>query len=383
MNMRKSTILITCAKGMVPVLREEVIALSFPVLSEKAAGVETAGTFDDAMKLNLHIRTGQRVLYFLTEFAARNADDLYAGLAQFPWEEYLYDDGYVSLTSSVDNPTIRDPRFANLKAKDAIVDRINGQYGRRPNSGPDCDKAVIYFHWKGTHCRVYADTSGEPLSKRGYRLHMTDAPMQESLAAGVVLATGWRDDGALVNPMCGSGTLAIEAALLAIGRAPGSFRTNYGFMHLKCFDRPAWEAMCEQALKAERKEVRHRIVATDINPSAVEAARKNARRAGVERFIEFGVCDFTKTPIPDESGVVIFNPEYGKRQGLENELKTVYWQIGNFLKRQCQGYTGFVFTGNLELAKNIGLRPGRRLLFYNGQIECRLIEFELFRRPAG
>ena len=383
MNLRKSTILVTCAKGIVPVLREEIIALSFPVLSEKPAGVETAGTFDDAMKLNLHIRSGQRVLYFLTEFAARDADELYAGLSQFPWEEYLYDDGYVSVASSVDNPTIRDPRYANLKGKDAIVDRINGQCGRRPNSGPDSDKAVIYFHWKGTHCRVYADTSGEPLSRRGYHVHPMDAPMQESLAAGVVLATGWRDDGFFVNPMCGSGTLAIEAALLAIGRAPGSFRTNYGFMHLKCFERPVWEAMREQARKTERKDAKYRIVATDINPAAIEAARKNAKRAGVDHLIDFSVCDYADTPIPEGGGVVVINPEYGRRQGIEKELKTVYWSIGNFLKRKCQGYTGFVFTGNLELAKNIGLRPGRRLLFYNGQIECRLIEFELFRRPAG
>jgi len=375
---KKSRIVITCAKGVPPFLKREILSSGFPVLSEGRAEVETEGTMEDTQKLNLLIRSGQRVLFLLESFGARTPDDLYKRVSRIGWEDYIPENSYFSVTSSVFNPTIKDSRFANVKCKDAIVDRIKEKRGRRPDTGPERNKIVVHLHWRGNTGQVFLDTSGEPLSRRGYRMIPLKAPMQETLAAAAILSTGWTGDGSFINPMCGSGTLAIEAALIGLDRAPGLSRGNYGFMHLKGFDEPSWKVL-RRKIRAEAKDrLNGRIIATDISQQSVEAAKKNAMTAGVDRFIEFGVCDFSETPIPNGGGMVILNPEYGERLGEAGELKEIYKRIGDFFKKKCQGYKGYLFTGNFDLAKRVGLRTKRRILFYNGPIECRLLEYDLY-----
>ena len=173
-------------------------------------------------------------------------------------------------------------------------------------------------------------------------------------------------------------TLAIEAALAGMNRASGILRDNFGFMHLKGFNESLWKELRTQAIKAAKKTLDCRIIATDIRRDAVEAARKNAAMAGVEQLIEFAICDYSETSIPDGSGIVILNPEYGERMGKVKELEGVYKGIGDFLKQKCRGYTGYIFTGNPDLAKKVGLRAKRRVPFFNGAIECRLLEYELY-----
>jgi putative N6-adenine-specific DNA methylase len=238
---------------------------------------------------------------------------------------------------------------------------------------------VVHLHWEQDRCEVWLDTSGEPLSRRGYRKIPLEAPMQETLAAAVILATGWDGKAPLVSPMCGSGTLAIEGALIASRQAPGILRQNFGFMHLLGFDPSAFEKQREEFKKAARQEAAGRIVATDIRPEAVEAARQNARTAGVEHLIEFQTCDFRESTVPEGEGIVILNPEYGERMGDAGKLGDIYKGIGDFFKNRCLGYRGYIFTGNLDLAKQVGLRTKRRIPFYNGPIECRLLEYELYR----
>lgn len=376
--MEKNKILITCAKGITPFLREEILLLGFPVISETVAGIETKGTMDDTLRLNLLLRTGHRVLFLLKAFHAKDADDLYRAVSDIAWEEYIAGDGYVCVTSSVDNPTINTSLFANVKCKDAIVDRIREKCGQRPDSGSDRDRAVVNLYWKDENCSIYLDTSGEPLSKRNYRKIPMNAPMQETLAAAVIRATGWNGSGHFINPMCGSGTLAIEAALAGMNRASGILRDNFGFMHLKGFNEPLWKELRTQAKKEVKKGLDFRIIATDIRRDAVEAARRNAATAGVEQLIEFEECDYSATPIPEGGGTVILNPEYGERMGKIKELEEVYKGIGDFLKQKCGGYTGYIFTGNPDLAKKVGLRANRRVPFFNGAIECRLLEYELY-----
>jgi putative N6-adenine-specific DNA methylase len=376
--MKKSRIIITCAKGVPPFLKEEVLSLGLPVLSETVAGVETEGTMEDAMRLNLFLRTGQRVLLLLREMEARTAEELYNGISRIAWEDYVSPEEVLCVTSAVDNPAIRDSRFANLKCKDAIVDRIMKKVGRRPDSGPERTGAVVDLYWKGDLCLVYLDTSGEPLYRRGYRKIPLHAPMQETLAAAVIQATGWKGRGNFVNPMCGSGTLAVEAALVALDMAPGLLRKNFGFMHLKGFNRPSWNKMRQEAGARVKKSFRGKLVATDIDPRAVEAAKQNAAAAGVGRLIEFDLGDYSETPLPEGGGVVILNPEYGERMGKIEELKEVYRGIGDFFKKRCQGYTGYIFTGNLDLAKKVGLKARRRIPFFSSNIECRLLEYELY-----
>jgi putative N6-adenine-specific DNA methylase len=252
------------------------------------------------------------------------------------------------------------------------------KFGRRPDSGPERDHAVFHIHWQGEECKVYIDTSGEPLSKRGYRKIPYKAPLQETLAAAVVMATGWDDSSAFVNPMCGSGTLAIEAALIGQNRPAAILRNNFGFMHLKGFDEKGWEGLRNRAKTEGKKDLKSKIIATDISDEALDAAIRNARTAGVEHLIEFRKCDFANTEVPQGGGVVVMNPEYGERLGQIAELEKVYGRIGDFLKQKCNGYKGYVFTGNPDLAKKIGLRTRRKLTFFNGPIECRLLEYELY-----
>ncbi|MCX8118986.1 MAG: class I SAM-dependent RNA methyltransferase [Desulfobacterota bacterium] len=375
---KKSRIVITCAKGIVPFLKEELRLLEFPILAEGTASVETEGTMEDAMRLNLFIRTGHRVLFFLERFTAKDPEELYQKVSKMGWEEVVPETGYLCVTSTVDHPTIRDTRFANVKCKDAIVDRIREVRGKRPDSGSERNRTVVHLFWKADAASLYIDTSGEPLSKRGYRKIPLKAPMQETLAAGVVLATGWRGESHFVNPMCGSGTLAIEAALIGLGRPPGLLRSNYGFMHLKGFEESSWREIRRKARATARDWMEGKIIATDISAEAVQGAQKNAQTAGVDRWIEFGICPYEATPIPQGEGVVVVNPEYGERMGEKETLKEIYKGLGDFFKKRCQGYRGYIFTGNLELAKRVGLRPKRKVLFYNSNIECRLLEYELY-----
>ena len=376
--MTQRNILVTCAHGVPPYLSAELKALGFPIDASTDAAISTHGTFDDCMRLNLHLRTAQAVLFEISGFRAVTPDDLYAGVGRVAWEDLIHPDGYVCVTSTVLTSAVRDPRFATLRCKDAIVDRMVRVAGRRPNSGSDRTGTVIHLHWYDTQARVYIDTSGEALSRRNYRKNPWQAPMQEALAATCVLASGWTGAGNFVSPMCGSGTLAIEAALVALGRAPGLLRKNYGFMHVRPYREKTWKDFHRAAEEQARTSMPGRIIASDINPRAVDAARDNARNAGVEEFVTLETCDYTQTTVPPGSGVIMLNPEYGERLGSERDLEPLYKGIGDFLKQKCGGYKGYVFTGNLAMAKRIGLRSSRRIQLYNGSIECRLLEFELY-----
>ncbi len=376
--MKQNRIFITCSRGSDAYLEQEVSQLSLPVFFRNQAGIETEGSMQDCMGLNLRLRTGLRVLFLVSEFKAEDPEELYRAVHAIAWEEIISKSGYFSITATVDTPTIDNTRYASRRCKDAIVDRFMKKVGRRPDSGPERDRAVFHLHWQGNACRMYIDTTGEPLSKRGYRKIPYKAPLQETLAAAIVKASGWNDSGPFINPMCGSGTLAIEAALIGLNRPSAVLRKNFGFMHLKGYDAKAWEDMRDRAKAGAGRTLQSRIIAGDISPEAIDAARRNALTAGVGHLIEFSVADFADTEVPEGRGVVVMNPEYGERLGRAAELENVYGRIGDFLKQKCRGYTGYVLTGNPELAKRIGLRSSRKMLFFNGPIECRLLEYELY-----
>ncbi|WP_022851815.1 THUMP domain-containing class I SAM-dependent RNA methyltransferase [Limisalsivibrio acetivorans] len=375
---KKSRILVTCPKAMPDFLAEEMEALGFEITKKSIASVETEGTMRDCMRLNLHLRIGHRVLYLLKTFRAAGPDELYKEVSKVGWEDIIDSRGYVSITSSVLNDNIRDTRFANLRLKDAVVDRISSKRGRRPDSGPILNKTVIFLHWRNGGCALYIDSSGEALSKRGYRLNPMKAPMQETLAAACVEVSGWDGTKNFVNPMCGSGTLAIEAAMRGLNMAPGLIRRNFGFMHILDYDEREWKRMRGDALSAVRKGFDGRIIATDINSEAVEAAKSNAAEAGVERFIEFGKVPFEETEIPGGETVVMLNPEYGMRMGEVSKLEKVYGEIGDFFKQSCTGCSAYIFTGNMDLAKKVGLKTSSKTVFWNSKIECRLLGYEIY-----
>ncbi|MCX3264263.1 THUMP domain-containing class I SAM-dependent RNA methyltransferase [Pedobacter agri] len=375
----KSKVIITCNKRLSPYLQDEVTALGYKIERAFPTGVELNITLTECIKLNLNLRCASQILYAIKSFKAVTPDDLYNEIKAIEWEELIDFAGYFSVTSNVDNPNITTPLFANLKVKDAIVDRMKEKKGIRPNSGSDANKAVVHLYWKDADADVFMDTSGETLAKHGYRKIPGKAPMLEALASGAIYATNWDKKSPFINPMCGSGTLAIEAALIATNRAPGLYRMNYGFMHILGYD--------EQEFFAERRILKDqvikntdlKIIASDISEDAVEVTRRNAKTAGVDTFIEFEVCDFELTPVPEGGkGVVVFNPEYGERLGVHSKLELTYKRMGDFMKTKCKGYSGYIFTGNPDLAKKIGLKASRKIEFYNGKLDCRMLEYELY-----
>lgn len=375
----KSKVIITCNKRLSPYLQEEVTALGYTIERSFATGVELNITLTECIKLNLNLRCASQILYAIKSFKAITPDDLYNEIAAIEWEELIDFSGYFSVTSNVDNPNITTPLFANLKVKDAIVDRMKEKKGIRPNSGSDANKTVVHLYWKDADADVFMDTSGETLAKHGYRKIPGKAPMLEALAAGVILASNWDKQSPFINPMCGSGTLAIEAALIATNRAPGLYRMNYGFMHILGYNEEDFFAERRILKDQVIKNVDLKIVATDLSEDAVEVTRRNAKTAGVDTLIEFEVCDFELTPVPEDGkGVVVFNPEYGERLGVHSKLELTYKRMGDFMKTKCKGYSGYIFTGNPDLAKKIGLKATKKIEFYNGKLDCRLLEYELY-----
>jgi len=359
-------------------LQQEVEALGFKPERVFQTGIELLGTVTDTIPLNLNLRCASQVLYLLKSFTANDPQELYNELVQIEWETLIDFTGYFSVTSNVNNEHILTPLFANVKVKDAIVDRIKSVKGIRPNSGSDGNKTVIHLYWQDDKAEIFLDTSGETLAKHSYRKIPGKAPMLEALAASTIMATHWDQNSTFINPMCGSGTLAIEAALLATGKCPGLFRMNYGFMHIMGYDEQAFFAERRKLKDKSKKEIGFKIIATDISQDAVDISQKNAKTAGVEYLIEFSVCDFADTEVPAGPGVVMFNPEYGERLGVHTKLEATYKRVGDFMKQKCLGYRGYIFTGNPDLAKKIGLRAARKIEFYNGKLDCRLLEYELY-----
>ncbi|MEW5774531.1 MAG: class I SAM-dependent RNA methyltransferase [Thermodesulfobacteriota bacterium] len=378
---RESALLVSCPKGLAPWVAQEMREMGYEA-AEMEAGVRSTGALADCLRLNLRLRCGHRVHYRLKRFGAMHPDMVYREVNALPWEEIFAPDGYFSVHSAVEHPSIRDTRFPNLRVKDAVADRFAAKAGRRPDSGPDQGRGVtLFLYWRGPKAELHLDTSGIPLPRRGYRLHPHSAPMQETLAAAVLRAAGWDPATHLVNPMCGSGTLAIEAALMARNIAPGLLREDFAFRWLREFDPAAWEDLRRQARQEILPRARGRIIATDHDPAALEAARANARQAGVEADIEFALCDFRDTPVPDGPGAVLVNPEYGQRLGDAAELGGVYQGLGDFLKRSCAGYRAGVFTAAPDLAKRIGLRPERKVPFRSAKLACMLLLYSLWEGP--
>lgn len=388
-------IIISCAKQLSRWTEVEVRDMGYEPIEVTENTVVVRGDMHDVMKLNLNLRTAHRVLVPLLRTYCNNIRDLYKAAYSIDWENLLDADGYFSVFSIVHNYSIRDTRLPSLYVKDAIADRMRDKCQRRPNSGGENIGAAVFVYWERDEVIIYLDTSGEPLSKRGYRKIPGSAPMQETLAAACIMALRWDKKSPFISPMCGSGTPAIEAAMMAMNKSPGSLKDHFAFQSIKGYTRiipglkapnvaprqyagaspeQIWKEIVLESKANEKKENIPSIVATDISPEAVENAHTNAIAAGVAPYIRFKACDFGETEIPegDEKGVVFFNPEYGIRLGTYEELAPVYQRIGTFMHEKCSGYTGGLITGNPDLARMVDLYYQARVPFFNGPIDCRL-----------
>ena len=386
-------IIVSCAKELSRWVEIELLDMGYKIVEVTENTVVVRGDMRDVMKLNLHLRCAHRVLVPLLRADCRNIRDLYELAYSIDWENLLEADGYFSVSSIVHNYTIRDTRLPSLYTKDAIADRMRDKCQRRPDSGGANIGAAVFVYWEKNQVIIYLDTSGEPLSKRGYRKIPGSAPMQETLAAACLMGMGWKGDKPFLSPMCGSGTPAIEAAMIALNKAPGSLKSHFAFQSIKGYNRiipgesapnvaprqragaspeQIWKEMVLEAKAKEKKDGIPKIIATDISPEAVENAHSNAIAAGVAQYIEFKACDFGDTPIPEEKGAIFFNPEYGIRLGTFEELAPIYERIGKFLSEKLNGWTGALITGNPDLARLVDLYYKTRIPFFNGPIDCRL-----------
>ena len=386
-------IIISCAKELSRWTEVEVRDLGYTPIEVTENTVVVRGDMRDVMKLNLKLRTAHRVLVPLLRADCRNIRDLYHLAKSIDWENLIEADGYFSVSSIVHNYTIRDTRIPSLYTKDAIADRMRERCQRRPDSGGENKGSAVFVYWERNEVIIYIDTSGEPLSKRGYRKIPGSAPMQETLAAACLMAMHWDKKSPFLSPMCGSGTPAIEAAMMALNKAPGALKGHFAFQSIKGYSRiipgetapriaprqhigaspeQIWKEIVLDAKNEEVTEGIPKIIATDISPEAVENAHTNAIAAGVAPYIEFKDCDFAETPIPQDKGCIFFNPEYGIRLGTVEELAPIYERIGTFMNEKCAGWTGGLITGNPDLARLVNLYYKTRVPFFNGPIDCRL-----------
>ncbi|MCH2161681.1 MAG: hypothetical protein MK085_07375 [Phycisphaerales bacterium] len=368
---------VTCAPGLSTLLQKEMTELGLEVEASDPTGVEVRGRTADAMRITLRSRLAYHVLQRFGDIYAKTVDQIYEAALGLPWERVIPSDGYLSVVSATRTTAERNTMFINMRLKDAIVDRINKIHGRRPDSGPNGDRTVVHLYWGEDRARISLDIAGRKLSDRGYRQIPHKAPMRETIAAAVLMEAHYDGSRPLVIPMCGSGTLAIEAALMATGRAPGLLRANFGIKHLATFDEKTWGDERLAAKKIRNKAEPAPIILSDIDPTSVEAARRNAVTAGVDHLMRFEVCDFAETSLPETPGTIILHGEYGQRLGNQAELAATYRRMGDFLKQSCGGWDAYVFTAK-PLAGEVGLRPKRRIPFENGSIDCRLLQFELY-----
>ncbi len=385
-------------RGVEGILADELTGLGAADVVPGIAGVSFQGTFDVGCRACLWSRTASRILLVLSEFDAPTPQALYDGVRAIDWLKLLRADGTLAVDfSSRGASCITNSHFGALKVKDAIVDSIRDASGVRPSVDLDRPDVRVSVHLSGVRAAVSLDMSGESLHRRGYRAQSTLAPLKENLAAAILLLARWPEvfaaGGGMLDPMCGSGTLLIEAALMACGTAPGLLHAPFGFTRWKGFDPGPWQAMLVEAREKDRRRdpalSSLPIWGFDVDASAVRAARANAHRAGLGNLVRIDCRElsFTERPESVSRGIFVVNPPYGERLGEVRALARLYRRIGDVLKQRFTGWDGFVLSGNLELAKEVGLRPSRRHVLFNGAIECRLLEIPVaagsFRQDAS
>lgn len=393
---------VTLPKGMESGLVEELselLGLPATTFKPTVGAVGFEGTLAQAYRICMHSRLAGRVLLTLKEFPAPDADRLYAGVRQIHWTEHLGDDATLAVDFNGTSPTIKHSRFGAQKVKDAICDQFLAVKGSRPSVDLVNPAVRLNVHLKKDRAALAIDLSGESLHRRGYRREGAFAPLKENLASALLRAAGWAKlsredpDAVFLDPMCGSGTLVIEAAQMAFGIAPGLGRRYFGFMGWLGHVPATWTKIVDEA-REQRREAKVRgaqrglptLFGWDVHPSALQAARENAHAAGLEPVIRWERKAWEDSLPPAPKGLLLVNPPYGERIGEVEELMPLYKSLGDRFKRHYQGWRAGVFTGSPELSKVIGLKPSRRHVFFNGPIECRLFEYELYsgsRRPPG
>lgn len=366
-------------KGLEEVLAGEIAAIGGNDIQTGRRAVTFTGDKSVLYRANLWLRTASRVLVPIATFRADDADGVYAEVKKIDWEQYMDLATTFSIDATVYSETFKHSRYVTYKVKDAIVDRFNEQYGKRPSVRVTEPDLYINVHIADRTVTISLDSSGESLHKRGWRVAQTDAPINEALAAGMLLLAGWNGQSDLYDPMCGSGTLLVEAALIALNIPPGIFRKHFAFENWKDFNKDLFEAVSED--DSDEREFTHHIYGSDAGYYAVQAALKNVRAAGLGKYID--VRQIRIEEIKNEQGtpgaMVVINPPYGERLAQDKDVLRLYAEMGKALKFQFTGATAWVISSNEEALKCIGLKPSKKIHLMNGELECLYNCYELFQ----
>ncbi len=369
--------LATTAKGLVDSLETELQQMGFTNLKKISAGVFFDANWEGCFRANLQSRLASRILKPIQDFPAYNGEDIYFNIRKHDFTKYIDVNQTIKVEASVQDCAIADQRFVAMKVKDAIVDQFRDQFGSRPDVDTDFPHLRIVVKGVKNQFHVMVDTSGESLFMRGYRKEAGPAPMKENLAAGLVNLAAWDGKTPIVDPMCGSGTILIEAAMMALNIAPGSNRRHFGFMDLKGFDEQVWEKVVEEAADQEKQELDFMFYGFDLDPRVLRMAKDNAKRAGVDHVIQFKSDSIATVAPPVEKGVMITNPPYGARLGDEDNLRDVYRDLGHTLKHRFKGWDAWILSGNKDLILDMKLKASRKHFVYNGPLECRYLKYSM------
>lgn len=367
--------------GLEDVLAAELVLLGANDILKLNRAVSFTGDTAFMYKVNYTCRTALRILKPLFHFEINDQKDLYEQIYQFPWEDYLGSDQSIAIDAVISYTVFTNSQFVAQRSKDAVVDRLRDKTGTRPSVDLDHPDLKINVHLFKDSCTVALDSSGQSLHRRGYRQSTGPAPINEVLAAGLLQLSGWDPATPLFDPMCGAGTILIEAAMLAKNMPAGLFREDWGFMRWRDFDQTLWDALKEECRSLITSPVLH-IHGSDWATRAIDSARENLRFTNLYDDVSLEVMAFEESEPPFEKGFIVTNPPYDERIKIEDSL-AFYKMIGDTLKRKFAGYTAWLISSDLESVKFIGLRPSRRIPVFNGPLECRFLKFDLFAGKKG
>jgi putative N6-adenine-specific DNA methylase len=366
----------TCARGLEKILAEELRQLRAEQVEPGRGGVRFHGDLALLYRANLWLRTAIRVLWPILEAPVQSTDDLYAAVQTIDWSRYLTPEHTLAVDCNVRDSAITHSRYAALRVKDAICDQFIAKCGKRPSVDTETPMVGLNLHLYQDEAVLSLDSSGASLHKRGYRTILSKAPLNEALAAGLIMLTGWRGEVPLVDPMCGSGTLCIEAAWIALRRPPGLTRRRFGFTGWMNYDVGLWTTLRDEARRQVARQLPQPILGYDVRRDAMHFSETNARAAGIGHVLQFAQRDVDEFSPPDgEPGILICNPPYGERIGEEKKLVALYRTVGTIFRERCAGWKLFVFTGNAFLARKIG-KPAQVIDLFNGKIPCRLLRYQ-------
>jgi putative N6-adenine-specific DNA methylase len=373
---RSEAFFASCPRGLEALLAAELGALGAQAPQAVPGGVAFSASWEACYRANLWSRLASRILWRVDAFDYASEIDLYDGARAQDWPSRFAVDCTLRVNVTAQKSPLKSLEFATLRIKDAICDRFRDVVGRRPDVDRAQPDVRVHAFLDARRAVLYLDTSGEALFKRGWRSQAGEAPLRENLAAGIIRLTGWRPEEPLLDPMCGSGTLLVEAAAMARGRAPGLKRA-FGFEKLVGFDAELWKRLRAEAAQPAPRGVQPMLYGSDRDARALDAARRNLAAAGVERWVRLEQCDVLERSAPAGGGILVANPPYGERVGSAEALERFYPRLGDALKKNFAGWRCHLMTADLRLAKLIRLRPARRVPLYNGALECRLYAFDI------